>query len=116
MLTPSLSRHVSGGWGQGPCPREATRACFFFFLMNPTSWQNPNSSPCSLSKDQGEKQTRERKETTSRIRVVRGERKKGEAKNLSQDSHLPNGALIAKPALWKVGWARLSSAYSMPPG
>lgn len=56
MLTPSLSRQVSGGWGQGPCPQRSHQGLLFF--LNPTSWQNPNSSPCSLSKDQGEKYTK----------------------------------------------------------
>lgn len=56
-----------------------------------------------------------RKETTSKIRVMRGERKKGEAKNLNQDSLLPGGALVAKPVLGQVGCAGLPSAYSRLP-
>lgn len=80
-------------------PREATRACFFlFWILLLGKIQIPVHVLCPKIKVK-QKQKRERKETTSKIKVMRGERKKGEAKNLNQDSLLPGGALVAKPVL-----------------
>lgn len=100
-LRPNANSFIiqAGHWGLGSRPLPPEKPPGPAFFLNPTSWQNPNSSSSSLSKDQGEKQTKKREETTSKIRVMKSERKKGEAKNLNPDSLLPDGAPVAKPFL-----------------